>query len=94
MGSSTSVDIYFSRIRGIKMVTAFSEIESFQAAVTSVDLSRQEPQGEVVNPKSFAAASEEERLAAGVSTMGLHTKRFSGAQRRKLTRERKIRKGS
>jgi hypothetical protein len=100
MGSSTSVDIYFSHTRGIKMDTEFSEPESRQGAVKSVALplslalSRQEPQGEVVDPKSSAASSEEERLAAGILTMGLHAKRLSGAQWRKLTRERKIREGT
>jgi hypothetical protein len=33
-------------------------------------------------------------LAAGFSTIGLQTKRLSGAQRKKLTRERKIREGT
>jgi hypothetical protein len=71
------------------MDTAFSETESRQGTVTSVDLSRQEPQGEVVDPKSFAAASEEERLAAGVSTMGLYTKRFCRGSGGNLSEKRR-----
>jgi hypothetical protein len=37
-----------------------------------------------------AASSEEERLAAGILTTGLQTKRLSGAQRKKLIREKKM----
>jgi hypothetical protein len=48
---------------------------------------------EVIDSKSSVASSEE-RLAAGISTIGLHTKRLSGAQWRKLTRERRMSKGT
>jgi hypothetical protein len=41
-----------------------------------------------------AASSDEERLAAGISMIGLQTKRLSGAQQKKLIRERKIREGT
>jgi hypothetical protein len=37
-----------------------------------------------------AASSDGERLAAGISTIGLQTKRLSGAQRKKLMREKKM----
>jgi hypothetical protein len=37
---------------------------------------------------------EEERLVAGISMTGLHTKRLSGVQWRKITRERKMREGT
>jgi hypothetical protein len=37
---------------------------------------------------------EEGRLVAGISTIGLHTKRLYGAQRKKITRERKMREGT
>jgi hypothetical protein len=37
---------------------------------------------EVVDLKSSVASSDEERLAAGVSTFRLQTKRLSGAQRK------------
>jgi len=40
------------------------------------------------------APSDEERLAAGFSTIGLQTKRLSGAQRNELTRERKMKEGT
>jgi len=40
------------------------------------------------------ASSDEERLAAGISTIGLQTKRLAGAQQKRLTRERKTREGT
>jgi hypothetical protein len=51
-------------------------------------LSQQEPHEEDAELKSSAASSDEERLAAGISTTGLQTKRLSGAQQKRLTRER------
>src|SRR5215510_16479119 len=74
------------------MGTKISEIESRQGA--SADLVRKELQMEVTNLKSPTASAEEERLAEGISTIDLQTKRLSGAQRRKLTRERKMREGT
>jgi hypothetical protein len=41
-----------------------------------------------------AAYSDEERLAAGILTTGLQTKRPSGAQRKKLIREKKMKEGT
>jgi hypothetical protein len=38
--------------------------------------------------------SDEERLGVGISTIGLKNKRLSGAQRRKLTKAMKMRKGT
>jgi hypothetical protein len=49
---------------------------------------------EVVDLKSSVASSDEERLAAGISTIGLQTKRLSGVQRKSLIRERKMREGT
>jgi len=49
---------------------------------------------EVVDLMPSVASSDEERLAAGVSMIGLKTKRLSGAQRKRLTRERKTREGT
>jgi hypothetical protein len=72
------------------MDTKISELEARQGAAAAADLSWQEPHMEVIDPRSSAVSSEEERLAAGISTIGLHTKRLSAAQRRKLTRERKM----
>jgi hypothetical protein len=46
IGSSTSVDFYFSRIRGIKMDTNNSEIK--QGAVVPADLLQQNPYMEVI----------------------------------------------
>ena len=66
--------------------------EPKQGADTSVDLlSQQEPQMKVVEPKLSAASPDEERLVAGISMIGLQTKRLSGVQRERLTRERKMR---
>jgi hypothetical protein len=58
-------------------------LDTKQGAATSADLSQHEPHVEVVDLKSFVASSDEERLAAGVSTIRLQTKRFSGAQRKR-----------
>jgi hypothetical protein len=38
-----------------------------------------------VEQKPYAASSDEERLVAGISMIGLQTKRLSGAQRKRLT---------
>jgi hypothetical protein len=46
IGSSTSVDFYFSRIRGIKMDTNNSETK--QGAVVPADLLQQEPYVDVI----------------------------------------------
>jgi hypothetical protein len=43
------------------------------------------------DPRCF---SDEERLAASISMIGLQTKKPSGAQQRKLTRERKMKEGT
>jgi len=75
------------------MDTKKSEIGTKQEAATTADLLQQEPHVEVVNLKSSVASSDE-RLAAGISTIGLQTKRLSGAQRKRLTRERKMREGT
>jgi hypothetical protein len=40
--------------------------------------------------KAFHRLFRREKLAAGISTIGLHAKRLSGAQRKKLVRERKV----
>jgi hypothetical protein len=39
-------------------------------------------------------SSEEDRLAAGISTIGLQARKLSEAQRKKLIRERKMREGT
>jgi hypothetical protein len=57
-------------------------------------LLQQKPHVEIVDSKTSAASSDEERLAAGISTIGLQTKRLSGAQRKKLIRERKMKEGT
>jgi hypothetical protein len=46
-------------------------------------LPQQEPHEGVADLKSSVASSDEKRLAAGISTIGLQTKRLSGAQRKK-----------
>jgi len=57
-------------------------------------MSQQEPHLEVVEVITSVASSDEERLGAGISTIGLQTKRLSGAQRKRLTQERKMREGT
>jgi hypothetical protein len=60
----------------------------------AADLLQQKPHVEVADSKTSAVSSDEERLAVGISTVGLQTKRPSGAERRKLTRERKMKEGT
>jgi hypothetical protein len=74
------------------MDTSISEIK--QGAATSADLLQQKSHVEVIEQKSSVASSDEERLAAGTSTIGLQAKRLSGAQQKRLTRERKMREGT
>jgi hypothetical protein len=64
------------------------ELELKQGA--SARLLQQKPHVEVADSKISAVSSDEEGLASGISTIGLQTKRPSGEQRRKLTRERKM----
>jgi hypothetical protein len=42
-------------------------------------------------PKPSVASSDEKRLTVGISTIGLQSKRLSGAQRKRLTGETKMR---
>jgi len=65
-----------------------------QEAATTADLSQQEPHLKVVDVMPSFASPDEERLAADISTIGLQTKRLSGVQRKRLTRERKMREGT
>jgi hypothetical protein len=65
-----------------------------QEAATTADLSQQEPHLEVADVMPCLASSDEERLTADISMIGLQTKRLSGAQRKRLTRERKMRVGT
>ena len=60
----------------------------------TADLLQQKPHVEVADSKTSAVSSDEERLAAGISTIGLQTKRLSGAQWKKLIRKKKMRKGT
>ena len=68
-------------------------IDPKQAADTIADLLPQQPQMKDVAQKLSAASSDEERLAVGI-WIGLQTKRLSGAQQKRLTRERKMREGT
>jgi hypothetical protein len=76
------------------MDTTHSKLASKQGTVVSADLEQQKPHVEGIDPKSPVVSSEEERLAKGISTIGLETKKLSGAQQRKLSRERKMREGT
>jgi hypothetical protein len=66
------------------------EKEPKQGASTTADLLKQKPQEQFLESKPSTASSDEEKLAAGISTIGLQAKRISGAQRKKLVRERKM----
>jgi hypothetical protein len=68
--------------------------EPKQGTADIADLLQQQPHVEVLDIKSSVASSDEERLSAGISTIGLQTKRLSGAQRKRLTRERKMKEGT
>jgi len=68
------------------------EIEHNKGA--TADLLQQKPHVEVADSKTPTVSSEEERLAAGISMIGLHTKKHSGAQRKKLIRERNMKEGT
>jgi hypothetical protein len=65
-----------------------------QGAVNPANLLQQEPQAEVIEQKLSAVSSDKEKLAAGISTIGLQATRLSGAQRRKLMKEKKMREGT
>ena len=65
-----------------------------QGASKIADLLQQKPQEEVLEPKLSTASSDKEKLAAVISTIGLQAKRLSGAQRKKLIRERKMKEGT
>ena len=54
----------------------------------------QKPHIEVADSKTSAVFSDENRLAAGISTNGLQSKRLSVAQRKRLIRERKMKEGT
>jgi hypothetical protein len=68
-----------------------SIFETEQEAVNPVDLSKPKPHVEVT---PTAVSSDEEKLAAGISMIGLQAKRLSGAQRKKLMRAKKVREGT
>jgi hypothetical protein len=54
--------------------------EPEQEADAPADLLQQKPHVEAVDSKSSAELTDEEKLAAGVSTARLQTKKLSGAQ--------------
>ena len=69
-------------------------MEPKQGADTTANLlPQQQPQMKDVEQK-LSAASSDERLAAGISTIGLQTKRLSGAQCKRIIRERKMGEGT
>ena len=68
------------------------EIEQNKGA--TADLLQQKSHVEVADSKTPAVSLDEKKLAAGISTIGLHTKKLSGAQRKKPIRERKMKEGT
>jgi hypothetical protein len=57
-------------------------------------LLKQKSQKEVLKSKPSTASSDEEKLAAGISTIEKQKKRLSGAQRKKLVKKRKMKEGT
>jgi hypothetical protein len=68
------------------------EIELKQGA--AADLLQQGPHVEVADLGTSAVSSDEERFAAGISTIGLQAKGPFGAQRRRLSREGGMKEGT
>jgi hypothetical protein len=68
------------------------EMELKQGA--AADLLQQGPHVEVADSGTSAVSSDEERLATGISTIGLQAKGPSGAQRRRLTRAGEMKEGT
>jgi hypothetical protein len=64
-----------------------------QGAVNPANL-LQEPHAEAIEQKLPAVSSDLKKLAAGISMIGLQAKRVSGAERRKLMKETKMREGT
>jgi hypothetical protein len=60
----------------------------------AADLLQQGPHVEVADSGTSAVSSDEVRLAAGISMIGLQTKGPSGAQQRRLTREGGMKEGT
>jgi hypothetical protein len=68
------------------------EMELKQGA--AADLLQQGPHVEVADLGTCAVSSDEERLAAGISMIGLQAKGPFGAQWRRLTREGRMKEGT
>ena len=70
-------------------------MEPKQGVDTTADLlPQQQPQMKDVAQNLSAASSDEERLTVGIWMIELQNKRLSAAQRKRLTRERKMREGT
>jgi hypothetical protein len=70
--------LYFYSTRGIK--NEHERNRTTQGAATAADLlPQQQPQMKDEEQKPSAASSDKERLAAGISTIGLQTKRLWSA---------------
>jgi hypothetical protein len=65
-----------------------------QGASKIADLLQRKLQEEVLEPKPSTASSDEEKLAACISKTRLQAQRLSGAQRKKLIKERKMNEGT
>jgi hypothetical protein len=73
--------LYFSHTHGIKNEHERNRTTQ-AAATTAILLPQQQPQMKDVEQKPSAASSDEERLAAGISTIGLQTKRLWSAAKK------------
>jgi len=70
------------------------EKEHRKGASKTADFLQRKPQEEVLEPKPSTVSPDEEKLSVGISTIGLQAKRLSGAQKKKLIRERKMKEGT
>jgi hypothetical protein len=71
-----------------------SDYENQQETINPVDLPQIKSHVEFKVLAKSAVPSDEEKLAAGNSSIGLQTKRLSVAQRRKLMNGKKMREGT
>jgi hypothetical protein len=83
IGSSAGADLAFLPYSWDQMDMREMELKQGAAA----DLLQQGPHVEVADSGTSSVFSDEQRLAAGISTIGLQAKGTSGTQQRRLTRE-------
>jgi hypothetical protein len=78
----------------MKMDTVIDERERERGAAVAAGVLQKESRREPVGSKPSVVSPIEERLAAGISTIRLQTKRLMGAQQKKLIKARKAMEGT